>query len=80
MYKILGFNKFTSKKGNVCCMLQLSRDFTDKELEAGSCGLRVEDAFLPAELFSIAVPDNVGKSCELYYNRNGFLANVSIYE
>lgn len=78
MYKILGFNKFKSKKGNMCCTIQLARDFTDKEVAAGSCGHRVEDAFVPSELMELVVPENVGKMCDLYFNRSGYLTDIVI--
>ena len=75
-YKILGFNKFKSKKGSDYCTIQLSRDFSANEIAAGSCGHRVEDAFLPMELAHLAVPSNVGKLCDLYFNRNGYLIDI----
>ena len=77
-YTILGFSRFKSKKGNMCTTLQLSRDFTDREIEAGSCGVRVEDAFLPEDCLDIAVSENIGKQCNLLYNRNGYLQAIDI--
>lgn len=76
LYEILGFNKFKSKKGTDCCTIQLARDFSANEQAAGSCGQRVEDAFLPMELAHLAVSDNIGKFCNLYFNRNGYLVDI----
>ena len=78
VYTILGFSKFKSKKGNMCVVLQVSRDFLDRELELGSCGVKVEEVFLSDMLSDLASPENVGRECRLYYNRNGYLDSFEI--
>lgn len=78
VYTILGFSRFKSKKGNMCTVLQISRDFTDRELELGSCGVSVEQVFLSDVMLSLASPENVGRRCRLFYNRNGYLDDYEL--
>lgn len=78
LYEILGFKRFKSKKGTDCCVIQLVRDFSANEFASGSVGRGVEEVFLPTELSHLAVPENVGKLCELFFNRNGFLLDIKI--
>jgi len=78
LYEILGFKKFKSKAGKDCCVLQLVRDFTPSEVASGSIGRGIEEVFLPIELSHLAIPENVGSLCELYFNRNGFLFDIKI--
>lgn len=78
MYKILGFSKFKSKTGKNCVVLQLQREFNSRELNSGSLGVRVEEVFLPDHLLNVVIKDNLGKSCNLFYNRNGYLEDLII--
>lgn len=84
MYKILGFNKFKSKAGKVCCTLQLAREFNDREKVNGSIGLKMvkrndgSEYFLPESLMDLAVPENIGKQCDIYFTDSGFIADIII--
>lgn len=78
MYTILGFSKFKSRKGVECCVMQLSRDFNSRELLAGSVGKRVEEVFLSDDIIGVFDVNNVGKSCDVFYNRNGFVTDIVI--
>lgn len=78
MYTILGFSKFNSKAGKPCVVIQLQRDFNSRELTSGSFGVRVEEVFLPDHLLTVAIKENLGKKCNLFYNRNGYLEDISI--
>lgn len=76
MYTILGFSKFKSKKGFDCCVMQLSRDFSSRELLAGSVGQKVEEVFLNDDIIDIFDVNNIGKSCDVFYNRNGYVSDI----
>lgn len=86
MYKILGFNVFTSKAGKTCMTLQLCRDFTQAEQKNGSIGYRVVkrndggDFFVPDHLHHLACEENVGKYCDIWFNASNGIAQIIISE
>ena len=47
---LLGVKKFTSKDGRNFCILETSVPFSDREVQNGCRGSRVEEVFLPDEL------------------------------
>lgn len=46
----LGVKKFTSKDGRNFCVLETSVPFSDREIQNGCKGSRVEEIFLPDHL------------------------------
>lgn len=46
----LGVKKFTSKDGRNFCVLETSAPFSDREIQNGCKGSRVEEIFLPDHL------------------------------
>lgn len=77
-YKIIGFSVFKSKKGSLCRVLQLTREYNQRESEAGSFGVKCEEVFLPDDFSYLADPSYLGKEVRLYYNRNGYLDSIDI--
>lgn len=60
--------------------MMVMREFNDWEKKNGSIGARVEDPFLPDECRDIVDQENIGKKCEIYYNKNGYIVHVSIHD
>lgn len=71
MKKVLGFNKFTSKKGTACCFLGVVGDFTPSEKDRGSVGQKVEVISIYGDLGNKITPDIVGKMVDFIYSING---------
>lgn len=56
----LGVKKFTSKDGRNFCILETSAPFSDREVQNGCKGSRVEEIFLPEHLFNKADTLTIG--------------------
>ena len=84
MYKILGFSRFTSKSGKPCCTIQLAKEFSEREKQEGSCGLKIvkrrdgSDIFLPDSCMNIVSADNVGKECDVLFSETGFIFDIRL--
>ena len=80
--EIIGYSKFTSKKGNQCCILRFVRDVTDNEKNFGSYGMKAEEIFVPENQINLVNESILGKKLVLNYTCNEFgaarLENISI--
>ncbi len=74
--KILGYRKFNSKTGKPFCILQTVSPFTDRELEHGACGSKIEEVWLPENLHSLVNPQIVGKTAHFSYTIQGNKAYI----
>lgn len=74
--KILGYRKFNSKDGKPFCILQVHSPFSDREIQYGACGNKVEELWLPPELHTLINPQCIGKAAQLSYTVNGRNAYV----
>lgn len=69
MKKIVGFSKFTSKKGTKCCFVHCTEPLTDRELNNGSCGQKTDVVQLYDEALSDKVtPECLGKKLDVLYD------------
>ena len=70
--KVLGYRMFNSKAGKPFCILQCTTPFTDRELNHGACGNKIEEVWLPEELQKLVNPQIVGKMAHITYTiQNG---------
>lgn len=79
--KLVGFKKFTSKKGNPLCVAIVMTPFDSKANERGSYGCDVESVFLPQEQIDYLIPTDIGKPVDLNYNIVGgraFLTQITV--
>lgn len=76
MNKVLGFRKFNSKTGKPFCILQTCKPFTDRELEYGACGQKIEEIWLPESCHAQVNPQVIGKVANITYNVQGGKAYV----
>lgn len=79
--KILGYRSFNSKKGVPCCILTLGCPYSDRDIQNGSCGTKVEEIWLPENCHNIVNPQIIGKMAVIdYYVMNGraYVENVTI--
>ena len=61
MSKLVGYKRFTSKKGERYCVAQVVGDFSQRDIDNGCCGSKVEEVFLPAERVDELNPSHIGK-------------------
>lgn len=66
--KLLGVSKFLSKKGDACEVIIVSKQFSDRQKNAGSFGDCVEEIFLPDSLKGVLQPADIGKMFVLEYS------------
>lgn len=79
--KLIGFKRFTSKKGNPTCIVVVATPFDERQNEKGSYGCDVETMFLPKELFDYLTPEDLGKEVTMSYdivNRQAFLRDFTV--
>lgn len=73
---LLGIKKFASKDGRNFCVLETSAPFSDREVQNGSKGSRVEEVFLPEHLHDKADSLTVGGQISFDYQVMGGRAYV----
>lgn len=65
---IVGYKKFTSKKGTDCNVLILLTDFSPAENARGNYGKAATEVFLNDDIAEKITPEHIGKQCELTYS------------
>lgn len=79
--KILGYRKFNSKTGKPFCILQTVTPYTDRELEYGACGSKIEEVWVPEQFHELVNPQSVGKTAHISYTVDGnkaYIAGITI--
>lgn len=74
---LLGYKRFTSKKGENYATLELSIPFTEREVTSGCVGVRVESKFVPSHLLDKVDSLTIGKPIGFDYNVVGDRAYIS---
>lgn len=64
---LIGYRKFTSKKGTNCCIVSLVVDYSDFDVQHGACGQKVDEVFIPENCHGLIQPNSVGRYYELEY-------------
>ena len=82
MTKLVGYKKFVSKKnGKMYCVASVVQDLSQREIENGVVGQKVDEVWLPEEKFDYLKPTDIGKELVLDYELSGgraYLVNVSV--
>lgn len=66
MGKLVGYRRFTSKKGTDCCIANIVSDYNGREKEMGAVGEKTEEIFVPASQYNLLQPSDIG--CEIVLN------------
>ena len=69
MSKLVGFKRFKSKKGDDFCVANVVSDYSVNAV--GCFGQKVEEIFLPDDLYDYLQPEHIGKEIRLDYEING---------
>lgn len=84
MKKLVGLKKFASKKdGTRYCVMQIVGDFSQRDIESGCSGQKVEEVFAPADMVDRINASHVGKEVKLDFELSGsraFLVGVSFVD
>ncbi len=78
---LVGFRRFTSKKGTPCCVANIVTEFSPADVSRGSCGSDCQSVFLPDNLLDYLTEKDIGKSVELFYSINAgraYLQNLVV--
>lgn len=73
---VIGYRKFTSKKGLPCCMISVMSVYSDRDVSYGAQGYKVTDEFVPSAQHELVTPDVIGKAIKIDYEINGGRAYV----
>lgn len=66
--KLIGYKKFTNKKGRPMCIAYVVTPFSSRQLDAGACGCESEGVFLPDDQLDYLQPDDLGKEVSTDYD------------
>lgn len=69
--KLIGFKRFTSRKGNPLCVAIIATAFDKQQNERGSFGCDAESVFLPSEQYDYLNADDLGKEVSTQYDMVG---------
>lgn len=81
MGKLVGFRRFTSKKGDNYCVANVVTDYNDRDKQNGSVGARAEQIFIPSGQYEYLQENDIGKEIHLEYEFSGnraYLQSVSV--
>lgn len=65
---LVGYKRFTSKKGNPLCLAVILNPFDEKSNERGSFGCDCEQVFVPAEQYDYLTVNDIGLPVETRYD------------
>lgn len=65
---LIGFKRFTSKKGNPLCVAIIATAFDKQQNERGSYGCDAETVFLPSEQYDYLQSSDLGKEVSTQYD------------
>lgn len=71
-FKLVGYKKFKSKKGDDCLVIELIKPFTTREIDFGACGSSVVEKFIPNDFSDKFVPAVIGKNIDLEIEVNSY--------
>lgn len=81
MAKLQGYKKFTGKNGKDYCVANVVTPYTQRDMDRGCVGSKVEEVFLPDSQRDILTPADIGKELDLSYEFSGnraYLIGVSV--
>jgi len=74
--EILGYKKFTDKKGNKRCVVEVVQNPTQFERDYGAVGMKGAQIWIPVDFQDKFVPAVVGKILDCSYEVNGRYAEI----
>lgn len=74
--EIIGYKKFTDKKGDKRCIVEVVSVLTDFDRNHGAVGMKSEEVWIPEEFQDSFVPAVVGKILDCKYEVSGRYANI----
>lgn len=66
---LVGFKRFKSKKGDDFCVANVMTEYPKSAV--GCCGSKVEEIFVPDELYDYLQPEHIGRELKLDYDISG---------
>lgn len=81
MVKLVGYRRFTSKKGVETCIASVIQDANDRDKASGFVGQKVDEIFIPAEQVDDLKPEHIGKELVMSYDMSGgrpYLTRVAV--
>ena len=74
--EILGYSRFTSKKGVDTLICHIATEPSEQDKQFGWVGFKTEQVFVPANDYNKFSPAVIGKQLKRGYQINGFRATV----
>ena len=74
--QLIGYHRFTSRKNQKFCVAYVMVPFSQREIENDYVGSKVDELFLPDDMYDLLVPADIGKDVEIEYSISGGRAYV----
>lgn len=81
MTKLMGYKRFTGKNGKAYCVAEVVMDGTERDIQNGLVGQKVQEVFLPENKYDFFKPEHVGKELRFDYELSGgraYVVDVSV--
>ena len=78
---LVGYHKFTSKKGKDFCVASVVKDLSPRDQAFGYIGQKTEEIFMPDDQLNMLKPEDIGKELILDYDMSdgrAFLISVTV--
>ena len=74
--RLVGFNRFKSKNGEMFCVANVVTPYTEREKRYDNFGEKVDTVFLPPEKVNYLKESDIGKEVEVSYDISGGRAYI----
>lgn len=81
MCRLVGYKRFTSKKGKEYCVANVVSQYSQRDEERGCVGEKTEEIFLPDNCLKLLKPEDVGCELDMTYEYSGgraYLVDVAV--
>lgn len=81
MCRLVGYKKFTSKKGKEYCVVNVVSPYNQRDLDRGCVGEKTEEIFLPENCLNLLAPGDIGCELNMTYDYSGgraYLVDVEV--
>lgn len=81
MCRLVGYKRFTSKKGKEYCVANVISTYSQRDIDRGCVGEKTEEIFLPENCFNLLKPEDVGRELDMSYDYSGgraYLVDVAV--
>ena len=77
---LVGYKRFKGRNGKDYCVANIMTDYSKRELQYENYGRKVQEIFLPDDLYNYLEEKDIGKAVGLGYEINGNRAYLTSFK